>query len=455
MIARPMGRLSAWEIAGIALATAGISLRIHNALAFPIDKGYDAAANWQYVQILLDGWRLPAPDEGWSTAHPPFFYALAAAVGRALGHPARETVIHCVRLLTAAAGLLAPVLAMLLALRSDPRPHRVLLAGALVWLLPVHIYMSAMLSEEIWVSTFTSLAVVGAAWDLGERRGGMGRAPWVGIAAGLALLTKLTGVLAIAAAAGAYLLDGWRRGRLREGALRAALVAGLAGLIGGWFYLHNWITYGYLYPQDLDVHAVMFSMPPGARGWLDYVWIPPALFANPDPLSPGLLRSVWGSAYVTVWFDAHRHFFPRDGADVLWAARALVWLGLLPTAAFVVGVWRGLRRAPRGGPDLPLLLLLALTLAGFAAFTLGNPWFVTVKGSFLLGLAVPFAYYASEVLADWTCARPAWAVPVWIGLAALAVTVVACYWHGLLFLKTDDPGLQWLLRAPAAAPPSP
>ena len=61
---------------------------------------------------------------------------------------------------------------------------------------------------------------------------------------------------------------------------------------------------------------------------------------------------------------------------------------LLPTWAFAVGLWRGARRAWADpvGPDTPLLLLTALTLAGYVAFTFGNPWFAAVKASYLLGL---------------------------------------------------------------------
>ncbi len=47
-------------------------------------------------------------------------------------------------------------------------------------------------------------------------------------------------------------------------------------------------------------------------------------------------------------------------------------------------------------------MLVALTLAGYVVFTWNNPWFATVKASYLLGISIPFAYFASDVLADWT-----------------------------------------------------
>ena len=97
------------------------------------------------------------------------------------------------------------------------------------------------------------------------------------------------------------------------------------------------------------------------------------------------------------------------------------WGALLPTAAFAVGLWRGLRRAfaRPGGIDTLFLLLVVFTVAGYTAFTWRNPWYVTLKGSYLLGLMVPFGFYTSEVLADWV-RRPGLRQGfVWTALVAL------------------------------------
>ena len=39
----------------------------------------------------------------------------------------------------------------------------------------------------------------------------------------------------------------------------------VAALCGGWFYLTNLVSHGYLYPQDLEIHTKMFELPPGSR----------------------------------------------------------------------------------------------------------------------------------------------------------------------------------------------
>ncbi len=77
------------------------------------------------------------------------------------------------------------------------------------------------------------------------------------------------------------------------------------------------------------------------------------------------------------------------------------------------------------GPDAPLLLLLAATAAAYALYTWSNPYFTVVKGTSLLGIAVPFAYYASEGLERWARGPRPVAVALWVALLALACCVTA------------------------------
>jgi hypothetical protein len=444
-------RRTTWIIAGLALAL-GVAIRVHNAFHYRMLWGFDALYNWGYIQRLMGSWELPPPDAAWSTAHPPFFYYVSAAICRGLDNPSRSLNVIVLRLLITVAGLSIVWLAVALIRRTDPgNQRRALLAGGLLLFLPVHIYMSAMLTEEIVAASLISLVLVGVGLELGRDRESyrpLRYAASMGIAAGLALLTKLTGVLVMVAAAGAYLLAGWRRGALRPALSRAAIVLLLAAMVGGWYYARNLVRYGYLYPYGLKTHRIMFTMPPGDRRMGDYLRVPFATWTDPQVLHPDLLRSIWGSTYVTVWFDGHRVFLPTDTAAVTRVGTAILLLALLPTSAFVIGLLRGLRRTVRspGGPDAILLLMVAITLAGYVAFTWRNPWFVATKGSFLLGLSVPFAYYASEVLDGWTREGGRTSIAIWIALAVLVVLITGTFTFSELFWNTHHmkkPGVVW------------
>jgi hypothetical protein len=432
------------------LAGVGIAIRVHNAIRYPVDWGFDASFNWRYIQRLIRDWSLPAPDATWATADPPLYFYLCALIARSADAAGDINAAKiAIPLLSTLAGLAVVALAVALVRRSDADDgRRALLAGGLLLFLPAHVYMSAMVNEEMMAALLASIVLYAVARPriaAGDPRAETARAAGVGLAGGLALLTKLTGALSLVTAGAAYALDGWRRGTLRAAASRIAVLALVALLAGGWYYARNRIEYGYFQPHALPAHRVMFSMPPGERGLSDYLRVPLATWSDPQLLHPDLLRSVWGSTYATVWFDGHRFFLPRDDDRVRRLGTLTLLLALLPTVAFAIGLGRGLRRAWRSPDDVdtPLLLMTGLTIAGYAFFTWRNPWFAVVKGTSLLALSLPFAFYASEVLAGWTRGRTPAAVLCWLALAALAVAATLSSTFDLAFEKTEISGLLW------------
>jgi 4-amino-4-deoxy-L-arabinose transferase-like glycosyltransferase len=440
-----------WLIAAPLLGV-GIAIRIINAFQFRMLWGFDAKPNWMYIKALRDSWELPAPDAFWASSHPPLFYYLCAAFSRVFDQADRDWIVIALRLISSAIGLVVIALTIALIRRVDPEDRRrALIAGGLLLYLPVQIYMSAMLSEEILASTLISLVVVGVGWhfpDTRPPRRVAGHVAVLGVIAGLALLTKLTGVSVMFAAAGAYLIDGWRRGTLQRAVGLAALLAIITGLVGGWYYARNLLGWGYLYPYGLEAHKIMFTMPPGERFISDFFRLPLAIWVDPQVLAPDLLHSIWGSTYITLWFDGHRHFLPTQSSHVTLAGRVILLLAIVPTAAFLVGAARGVRRATRAsqGPDTIFSLLIAITLAGYCWFVWRNPWFVVLKASFMLGLSVPFAYYASEVLSGWTRRGRLPAALTWTVLAALVLSITLTFTSSRLFWNSDHmrkPGIRW------------
>jgi len=427
------------SVLALLLLAAGVAMRINNALRFRAELGFDAVGNLQYLKHLQTSWSLPSPEAMWSAAHPPLFYYAAASIWRGLrAIGLDDRLLPLLALVLSGVGLLTVFAVVAMARRLSPKDDlRVWLAGGLILFLPVHLYMSPMVGEEILLSMLVSVILIWTAWRLPDPPR-LVDVVGIGVFCGLALVTKLSGVLVVGAVAITWLLAAHRRGDLGAVLVPIGLVAALTLAVGGWFYLHNWLSYGYFYPQDLAIHQTMFELPPGKRGLLDYLRVPLATWTDPQLLNPDLLGSVWGSTYTTVYFDGHRHFLPNsEGASRL--GGALLTLALLPVAAFFGGLWRGGRRAvgEPGGPDTLWLSMLAITLAGYIAFTVSNPWFVTLKGSYLLGLCVPFAVYASEVLADWLRMPGLRAKALAAGLLAGVLLVSAGFSLGLVFDKQD------------------
>ena len=443
----------AWWGMGIALALVAIAMRVHNANSYLLHYGFDAVFNWDYVAMLIEFWALPDPEIGWSTARPPLFFYLGGLLARIFG-PAPEDAVPVIRLVSSFIGLGAIAVCVQYARAvSGGNAKRAVFAGALIAFVPAHIYMSAMLNEEILVASLTTFALflhLRATQAEGDRaifRFDVAS----GAAAGLAFLSKLTGSLAIAAIGAARLLRGFREGEWKRAVASALVVGVVAGCVGGWFYARSLVKYGYLHPSDLKIHELMFSMPPGERTLRDYVYIPVSTFTHPRLDDPDLLHSVWGGTYATLWFDGQRHFTPNDDATVDRMASLTLLLALLPTCAFFVGLGRGVRRAFANAraPDTPMLLLVVGTFVGYVVYTWATPWFATIKGSYLLGLALPYSHYTSEVLCEWTDAkRPVWQYLSTRGiLFALLLCVIASFTFGTpLWEMTGGhplPGVGW------------
>jgi 4-amino-4-deoxy-L-arabinose transferase-like glycosyltransferase len=433
-------RSRAWRVLGAALLLLAVWVRVHDALHFPADWGFDSTFNWRYIYRLKEDRALPRLDAGWATADPPLYFVMGAAVmgaSEALGR--QGLAVAAIPLLGVLAGLGVVALAVSLVRRCAPGDElRAWLAAGLLLYLPAHVQMSVMVNEEVLLALLVALCV----WLLALHP----RAPAaVGVAGGLAVLTKLTGVLAVATAGLTYAIEG-ARARAWKPTLRALAVLGVvAALSGGWWFVRNRVVYGWFQPFGMSAHRVMFEMPPGERGLLDYVYLPLATFTDPQLLDEDLLHSVWGSTYATLWFDGHRAFLPRDDARVARLGTLTLLLALLPTAAFGAGCLRGLRRARAraGSADLPLLLLTGVTLAGYAVYTWLNPWFAVLKATSLSALALPFAFYASEALAAWLRAgrAAAWSIGVALALLVACTTVGSTF--GVFFEKSELPGLEW------------
>lgn len=438
----------AWIVAGFALGVA-VWMRLHNAVTYPADWGYDARFNWQYIYALTRSWALPRPDAGWSTGDPPLYFYTSATLLKLAGR------LVAVPLMNVALGLVLAGVAALAVRRVAPGDTtRAVLSAGLLLFLPAHAHMSAMVNEELLAATLASLAILAVLAPAARAGAGptqsaapstLEAAALAGLCAGLALLTKLTGILSLAVVSLTLAAPGLRRGALRAATVRVGVALAVAIAAGGWFWIRNRALYGYFQPFGLPAHELMFTMPPGARGLLDYVVVPLSTFTNPHLLDPDLLHSVWGSTYASVWYDAQRFFLPDDSEGVRRLGTLTLLLALLPSVAFAAGLWRGARRLRRDpvGPDLPLVALTALTLIGYATYAWSNPWFAVLKGTTLLTLALPYGIYASEVLVDWGRRSRGAALGIGATLALLAVCVtISCTFNGF-FQRTEVSGLHW------------
>jgi hypothetical protein len=242
----------------------------------------------------------------WTANHPPAYYALVAVplrLGSATGHPVAG--VQAARLLSvglSAVGLVA--LAWVVLQLVPGRPALAVAAAGLAGLLPSFVSISARVYNDS-LAFLTTTLVVAAAVAFVVRGPSAVRLAGVAAAAGLAALTRASGLLAVAVAGLAVLVGVWRAGdgRVVRRLGRAVLWAGVVGLVvvavAGWFYLRNLRLYG-----DLTGSAALlerFGRVPGGsvvglltepsfwRAQQERLWR-----LEPDAVRPGpIARQLW------------------------------------------------------------------------------------------------------------------------------------------------------------------
>jgi hypothetical protein len=245
-------------------------------------------------------------------------------------------------------------------------------------------------------------------------------AAWVGLVIGLLLLTKLHLALPLLGAGAALAAVAAMRGHARQALGAAAVGAGVAAGVGGWWYARSWVLFGNVLGfvetgRDTGASASFLL---NLRHFVEL-------------RGADLLRSYWG---VWGWLD---YGLPHG---------LLPWLGLLsvaPAVLLLAGA-HAVYWAPRSGgegpaPDrlnVPGLLVVGLAFAGFAAQMVaitGLLGSVNDQGRHWLGyVAVHALYFAAPLLlltppgldaaARWASSRAGFTR----ALAAVLLVVTAC-----------------------------
>ena len=403
-------------------------VRLWNGFTGPMLRGYDDHGHVGYV-LYLDLYRaIPWADQGWSYFHPPLHYLFGWLLAQLRS---AEALLHGLALLNGLSSLaIAWIASRVVRLAIPDRADLSLVAFVSVGLLPVYLYTSTMAGNEITAAFFGTAAFALLVSNECREEPSIRVDALVGLLFGLALLSKVSAALTLAAAG---LVLGLRLLRTRELGrivVRGVVVAGIALVVASPYYVRNVVEFGSPFKMSRDnPHVVRLEsqQPPGSRTWRDFVYVPLATLSDPNPRSEHLLHSVWGSAYAQTWADTRLSWetLPEEHQPHLASLRSwMAILGLGPTFWVVLGaglalvdVARGRRRAV----TLPRFCLAGVSLASFVYFAIAAPQFSALKASYLLGLTLPFAVFLARGLEGVGDGSRG----LWRALAAMVVVVPA------------------------------
>jgi Flp pilus assembly protein TadD len=418
----------------IALAAVWMLLFLHNFPFMPAASGFDGPDHLTYVRYIQDHQRLPDAREGWEMFQPPLYYLISAIL---LG------LVHCeafqpsgmmlLRFLGLAIGVVNLALIFIGLRLIFPGDWRKPLAG---------LVLAAFLPAQICLLHYTTNETLSALFVTGGLCVGLhllrSRQPWwgwygvLGIALGLALLSKASALLAVPAILGALaaklMLRRERALRVWLGVIGAPLLICL--LIGGWHYLKLWRDFGDPFAGNWDPTIV--------APWWQYKGLqtPGYFFSFGDALTRPFfsgLYSFWDGFYSTLWGDGL-----LGGKVDLWGRPPWNYdlmavgfvLALVPTALVLTGLMRALAGCCRAA-RLPWLLLLGVVwLFAFAILGMSFkvPSYAQTKAFYGLPVLLPFCALGALGFEFWAGRGKVARYVLGVALGIWLVDLYASFW---------------------------
>lgn len=332
--------------------------------------------------------------------HPPLYYLLASVV-----YKLSAGDLTALRLLSVVLGAAVPCLGYALSRAIWPgQAHIALSLMALVAFLPQRLSMMASVNNDALAEALVALALL---WLIRYLRSEAIPIWQLGLIAGLALLTKITiYFLALIIPLGLWL--NWRRDAISPRALlrQLAIVALIAGIMGGFWWLRNIAVYGFPDFLGLGAHDAVVADQPRTADFIAQHGF------------GAYLRQMTSTTFKSFWGQFGWMALPLDSVLGGWIYRGFALLSLAGVAgALLAGrIAQEPARTP-GDRDHFIILLTTLLLVAIQ-FLYYNIEFQQWQGRYLFPALTPIAltlvygldFWRARLLSRWEGLR--WLSPL-------------------------------------------
>lgn len=384
------------RLVSIIIMAALAVLAANNFRKLPPMVGFDQIDHLEYIMFVAMKGSIPLAGDGFVMYHSPLYYIKSALVFLALdGIVTEEALLRVLRLIPALCGILM-VEAIYRAAknafpdRSDLQSLAVVIGG----LLPMNIYHSRGLGNEMMAALFSSCTIAAGLWVLrAQDNKAFAKTALMGVFFGLALLSKVTAALLAPFVAAVVIIKfafANRAGeRARKAALAMSLSFGAAFIISGWYYIRNMVHLGRPFAGNWEPGASWWQFP--SYRVLEHLYS----FGESLVYPAFSVGSFWDSFYSTMWMDSFFSGVPDPFSVNYWNHDLMLsgpWLALLPSIGIVTGIVYALKynEASKAG-----ILLLALCIALYAGalmdFCLKVPFYSAAKAGYTSGITVCYA----------------------------------------------------------------
>ena len=405
-----------------------IILRLYHVITYPVSFGYDASWHLAYILKLASTWTIPSAYENLESYQPPLYYFISACFTAIIGIENHVYVKICLKLINCFYGLIMLFFiykALSLISRTFFNNNRIIvLCGTLLaFYLPVHIYISPMISNEMLCACLVTIGLYILTFCVIKKSFSKKSAVILGIITGLGLLTKYTNFLFLITfliVSAVIFFD--KKINRKELAVFVVIVLSLVSAISGWWYIRNAVKYGdpLIKSNDLQKFSDTYSnQPPGSHSLNDFFIFDFRVFSQPFLAIDGRSEKLWNNykknnfmifyndifnsvitgTFSTIWIENHGIFLNTKGCFTL--SRVLLIPGflifLLAVSGFLKSCFDMFRTNIFTGL-MPMVILLTVSLAAYIGYNIKYPYFFHVKAFFMLHLACPFILFFSYAL---------------------------------------------------------
>ncbi|NDV23576.1 glycosyltransferase family 39 protein [Desulfovibrio sp. JC022] len=371
-------------------------MAFNNFHELPLKLGMDSVGHFKYIEYVADNLTLPSPLEGWQMFQPPLYYIISAAFYKfLLLFMDIENSLYWLRLIPLACGAVMIEICYrcsVLAFKED----RFAQIGATVLggFIPMNFVMAQFWGNEPLAAVFSGLTIlmVLSIVQTPEQRN-LKEFALLGLFLGLAILSKATCTLLIPLIIFFVLLpllfEKSESSVHKVSSLRGIVLSLITtAIVGGWYYLRNWASYGKPFIGGWDkIREIAWWQDHGYRIWEHFSSFGSSILKPVYSTTNG----IWDGLYSTLWLDANlsgmSKFMSRPPWDEqLMMATAL--LALIPSIMILAGIGRTFYK-PVKSVFNGQMFLTACIVVYFAAemyLYLNLPIYSTAKASYTLGL---------------------------------------------------------------------
>lgn len=364
--------------------------------------GYDWTDHMKYIEYILTENSLPLATDGWQMFQSPLFYIISAFLVKFSNiFFSVQTSFFLLKLIPLFCGIALVEIcyrcARLVYQDREDLQSICLLSGAMM---PMNLYMSQFIGNESLLAFFSAASVlILMKWiKQPELVTSSKQHLLLGFLLGLALLSKVTALILVGIAMITLVVIQRQISSSPKAILVSCLrVLLMVGVIGGWYYLRNWVLLGkpFMGGWDPERGALMsWWQEPGFRHVGNFINFGQALIYPIYSATHSLIDGF----YSTLWADG------LLGSQATYETRppwnynfilATIWLSLVPTAGLLVALFAPVRKKAIDLNSNSIVLFccsgVLLYLLAITYLYLKLPIYSTVKASYSLGLLPCYA----------------------------------------------------------------